>query len=89
MDEPAFEEYAAFGTMQEFRLSGLDEDAYYQPDEYDAPMAVDSSQLDIFDDYRTTQDMIVMVPENTRRRGAIEDFFETQGYEIEFIDNDE
>lgn len=88
MDEPAFAEYSKFGTMQTFRLSGLDEDDYYQPEEYDAPMAIDSEQLDVFDSYVTTQDKIVMIPENSRRRGAIETFFESQGYTIEFIDEE-
>ncbi|WP_368646121.1 hypothetical protein AB4027_04345 [Alkalibacterium putridalgicola] len=88
MDEPAFREYADFGTMQEFRLSGLDEEDYYQPDVYDDPMAVDSSHFDIFNQYETTSDMVVMIPENSRRRDAITTFFETQGYDIEFIDND-
>lgn len=86
MDEPAFKEYAKFGTMQEFRLSGLDDADYYQPEEYDDPMAVDSSHFDIFNQYETTSDMVVMIPENSRRRDAIETFFETQGYTIEFID---
>lgn len=86
MDEAAFNEYAQFGTMQEFRLSELDDDAYYQPEEYEAPIAIDSSQLGVFDSYETTQNKIVMIPENSKRREAIVTFFQTQGYTIEFID---
>ena len=89
MDEPAFREYAKFGTMQEFRLSGMADEDYYQPEEYDEPIAVDSNHFEVFNQYETTSDMVLMIPENTRRRDAISTFFETQGYEIEFIDDEQ
>ncbi|WP_423188887.1 hypothetical protein ACO1PF_09885 [Alkalibacterium sp. f15] len=88
MDNEAYEQYSELGAMLEFRLTGLPEEDYYQPDGHDDPIGIDSSQLPIFDGYETTKDTIVMIPENTRRRETVKDFFETQGYEIEFIDQD-
>ena len=86
LDEPAITDYAESGGMQEFRLSGLDEADYYQLEAYDDPMAVDSSHFDIFNEYETTSNMVLMIPQNTGHRDAIATFFETQGYTIEFID---
>ncbi|OJF94740.1 hypothetical protein [Alkalibacterium sp. 20] len=89
MNQRDFEEYAANDNMMAFRLSGLSEEDYYQPDNYDEPIGIDSSQLAVFDGYETTKDLVVMIPGNTKRRDAIEDFFETQGYEIEFFDTNQ
>ncbi|WP_423188886.1 hypothetical protein ACO1PF_09880 [Alkalibacterium sp. f15] len=85
MNQTDFEEYAAYDNMMSFRLTGLSEEDYYQPDNYDEPIGIDSSQLSVFDGYETTKDLVVMIPGNTQRRDAIEDFFKTQGYEIEFF----
>lgn len=87
MDDFSFSEYSEYETMQQFRVAGLEEEDYYQPDIYDAPIGIDSDQFPIFDDYTTTQDLIVVIPANTTRRSAVEQFFNEQGLELEFIDN--
>ncbi|SDK41441.1 hypothetical protein [Alkalibacterium thalassium] len=86
MDDFSFEEYSEYDTMQEFRLSGLDDEDYYQPDHYDNPVGVDSSVIPLLEEYRTTDDLILVIPGNTTRREAIVEFFATQGFEFEFID---
>lgn len=88
MDDFSFGEYSEYETMQEFRVSGLDEDDYYESDIYDNPIGIDSDHFPIFEDYTTTQDLIVVIPGNTTRRPAIEEFFASQGLELEIIDND-
>jgi len=89
MNQENYDKYAELGAMMAYRLDGLAEDGYHQSDTASGPIGIDSNRLAVFEEYQTTEDVIVMIPENTRRRGAIEDFFETQGYAIEFLDTDE
>lgn len=86
MDEGAFNEYASFGTMEEFRVVEIDEDEHYQPDEYNNPMAINSSALPVLDDYVTTADMYLMIPQNSNRKEITIEFFASQGYNLVFVD---
>ncbi|MCC5894521.1 MAG: hypothetical protein JJU16_03595 [Alkalibacterium sp.] len=87
MDEFSFGEYSEYETMQEFRITGMDEDEYYSSDMYDDPVGIDSEHFPLFEDYTTTQDLIVVIPGNTTRRDRVIEFFNEQGFELEFIDN--
>ncbi|SFC11883.1 hypothetical protein SAMN04488102_103117 [Alkalibacterium subtropicum] len=89
MNEMDSVEYAAQDSMMTYRVNGMSEDDYFQPEDSEEPIGIHSDSLPVFDGYQTTEDMIVMIPENTRRRDAIETFFETQGYTLEFIDDNE
>lgn len=86
MDEEFYKQYSDSGAMQQFRLSGIDEEYYYQPDSYDNPIGVDASQIPQFAQYETTRDLIMMIPGNSERHERIEEFFEAQDIEIELID---
>ncbi|MCC5889750.1 MAG: hypothetical protein JJU01_04210 [Alkalibacterium sp.] len=87
MDEDFYKQYSDSGAMQQFRLSGIDEESYYQPDIYDNPIGVEASQIPQFEQYETTNDLIMMIPGNTQRPETIVEFFETQGFEIELIND--
>lgn len=86
MDDVGYEEYSTFGTMEEFRIAELDESEHYKPDTHDNPIAIDANQLPVLDSYMTTQNMILMIPQNSQRKDTTIEFFETQGYTLEFID---
>lgn len=86
MDEDFYKQYSDSGAMQQFRLNGIDEEFYYQPDIYDNPIGVDASQVPQFAQYETISDLIMMIPGNSERHDRIEEFFESQGFEIELID---
>lgn len=86
MDEEFYEQYSDSGSMQQFRLNGIDGEAFYQPDIYDNPIGVESSQVPLFEEYNSTDDLIMMIPGNSERQDRIAEFFETQGFVIELID---
>lgn len=86
MDEGTFTEYAAFGTMEEFRVVEIDAEEHHQPEEYDNPMAINSSTLPILEDYHTTSDMYLMIPQNSNRKERTIEFFASQGYTLVFVD---
>ncbi|EXJ24108.1 hypothetical protein ADIAL_0419 [Alkalibacterium sp. AK22] len=84
MDESSFEQYAEFKTMQPFRLSNVDQSAYYHPDAYNEPIGIHASQVPQFEAYETTSDLILMIPQNAQRQEQIRNFFEAQGLDLEF-----
>lgn len=85
LDEDQFERYTGEGTMKEIRsISGVPEEALTSHESYDHPIAIDSNQFPLFEEFETTQDVYVLVPENTVRPDKVEAFFESQGISIEF-----
>lgn len=86
MDPEYYEQYSESGSLQQFRLNKIDEEAYYQPDFYNHPIGVDASQIPQFVQYETTNDLIMMIPGNSGRQDRIIEFFQTQGMDIDLID---
>lgn len=86
MDDSAFENYGEPEMTQKFRIEEISEENYLLSEETKHFIGIPSNLIPLFEDYWTTQDLILMIPQNTGRRETIIKFFETQGYTLEFID---
>lgn len=87
LDQESFDLYAEYQTMQEFEvISGVEEDALTTHEMYEYPMAIDSNVFPFFNEFETTSDLYVVIPENTQNPRLVTEFFRIQGIEIELID---
>lgn len=87
MDSSSFDQYAEYDIMQEFNVAGLSDDDYYRSDSSSGQIGIDAAHFPLFNTYTTTENKIVVIPENSTRPDAIQQFFNEQGLELELIEN--
>lgn len=87
LDQASFDLYATEGTMYEFEtINGVDEESLTITSEYQYPMAIDASEIPLFQQFDTTRDLYVTVPQNTQHPEKVIEFFRMQEIEIEFAE---